>query len=121
MERLKKCNKCGDDKPLSEFNKNTSAADGYEYHCRECEKRKKASVRYGVSPNEYDKMFNEQQGHCLICETPMGTPYIDHCHNSFGVRGMLCNSCNLIIGHANDDVNVLKNAIEYLENRNGRN
>lgn len=120
MERLKKCSRCGDDKPLSEFDKRTKSSDGYSSHCKECQKKRLIKERYGLSYNEYDKLTQEQGGFCLVCEQPAKL-FVDHCHNSLAVRGLLCNSCNTILGHANDNVEILKNAIEYLENRNGRN
>ena len=30
-------------------------------------------------------------------------------------RGLLCNSCNLLLGHAKDNVQILKSAIRYLD------
>lgn len=33
---MKSCTKCGELKPLDEFNKRASAQDGYMWHCREC-------------------------------------------------------------------------------------
>ena len=30
-------------------------------------------------------------------------------------RGLLCNSCNLLLGHAKDSVQILKSAIRYLD------
>lgn len=32
----KKCIKCGQEKPLSEFANNATQADGKDYYCREC-------------------------------------------------------------------------------------
>lgn len=34
----KKCSKCGEVKPLEEFNKHSRSADGVQAHCRECMK-----------------------------------------------------------------------------------
>ena len=36
--KMKQCNKCNENKSLSEFNKNKTKPDGYQYYCRECEK-----------------------------------------------------------------------------------
>ena len=41
----------------------------------------------------------------------------DHCHRTGRVRGILCRECNLLLGHARDDTNVLKAAIDYLDRR----
>jgi len=55
--------------------------------------------------------------HCAICG---GQPTngrrlaIDHCHETDEIRGLLCNKCNLLIGHARDSVDILRAAIDYL-------
>ena len=40
--------------------------------------------------------------------------YIGHCHTTHKLRRLLYHNCNLVIGHANDDINILNNAINYL-------
>ncbi|ATG86518.1 HNH endonuclease [Mycobacterium phage Finemlucis] len=35
---MKRCGKCGDDKPLSEFNRNRAKSDGYQSRCRSCQR-----------------------------------------------------------------------------------
>ena len=59
---------------------------------------------YGMSFEQYVKMFNNQSGSCKICGIkPNDKPlFVDHCHNSKRVRGLLCSKCNLMIGYAND-------------------
>ena len=34
--KVKKCTRCGKEKPLSEFYKNKAMADGLNYYCKEC-------------------------------------------------------------------------------------
>ena len=34
--QYKTCTKCGEVKPLSEFSKKAGSPDGYQYHCRKC-------------------------------------------------------------------------------------
>lgn len=75
---------------------------------------------YGISIDDYNKMFINQEGRCAICKThqselPKGL-HIDHCHKTNKVRGLLCFKCNSGIGKLNDDVEILKSAIQYLEN-----
>ena len=76
---------------------------------------------YGITPEKYMEMFNVQKGRCKICgkkqkERQLG---IDHCHKTKKVRGLLCISCNLGIGHLRDSAKLLKEAIKYLENNSG--
>ena len=68
--------------------------------------------RYGISAVDYDLMFAEQSGKCAICgtDTPTRTGrrrmlngdshpfHVDHNHETGGVRGLLCPSCNKALG-----------------------
>jgi hypothetical protein len=40
---------------------------------------------------------------------------VDHCHTTGAIRGLLCHNCNRALGLLKDDINVIKNAINYLE------
>ena len=42
---------------------------------------------------------------------------VDHCHSNGHVRGILCEVCNKGLGHFKDNVDVMKNAIKYLEEK----
>ena len=42
---------------------------------------------------------------------------VDHCHDTNRVRGLLCTNCNVAIGHMKDDVERLRAAISYLEDK----
>ena len=70
------------------------------------------------------------EGHtCPICErtleqlteklNPLATVpqtfVLDHDHDTMTVRDYLCNKCNSALGNFNDDVNLLRNAVSYLE------
>lgn len=41
---------------------------------------------------------------------------VDHCHDTGKVRGLLCFNCNVGIGSLQDDIEMLRKAIKYLEN-----
>ena len=75
--------------------------------------------RYGITPEEYETML-ESQGHtCAICgnshtEGTNGKLYIDHCHVTGKVRGLLCMKCNSAIGKLGDDPTIIQRASEYL-------
>lgn len=77
---------------------------------------------YGIDLEEYDRMYAEQKGNCLICGehySPGGKGglVIDHCHTNGHVRGLLCMSCNTGIGHLKDDIQRLAKAIDYLNTK----
>ena len=62
-------------------------------------------ARYGLTPESYRELLISQGGRCAACRGEFGAkgPQIDHCHDLGHVRGILCTSCNLAIGHAKDD------------------
>ena len=78
---------------------------------------------YGITLEEYDRLFFLQSGRCAICggeetSTIKGVVKrlsVDHCHDTGRIRGLLCNSCNRGIGLLKDSVEVLSSAIEYLK------
>jgi len=79
---------------------------------------------YGIDQNRYDQLVDEQNGRCAICReipTPINGKRIalvvDHCHDTNRVRGLLCTNCNVAIGHMKDDVERLRAAISYLEDK----
>ena len=74
--------------------------------------------KYGITKDQYNELFNKQNGCCAICGRHQSmikkTLAVDHNHETNEIRGLLCQSCNLILGHANDNIDVLKNAIKYI-------
>ena len=76
---------------------------------------------YGLSDEQYRQMIDDQRGLCAICErvpAKRGRKHrlfvIDHDHTTEQVRGLLCDSCNLAIGHLDEDIERLYAVIEYL-------
>lgn len=56
--------------------------------------------------------------HCENCGTLLvkgRNVHLDHCHKTGKFRGWLCNRCNLGIGCLGDNIQGLRQAIEYLE------
>lgn len=91
---------------------------GRSYHQhkeRLVKKRYGAKLRiYGISGEEYDKLFKEQDGLCAIChEEPANA--IDHNHETGKVRALLCTRCNAGLGQFREDVTYMLNAIEYIK------
>lgn len=73
---------------------------------------------FGITLEEYNKMFAEQNGVCAIChkhvESDIRALAVDHCHTTGVIRGLLCRFCNQAIGHFKDSEELLQNAIIYL-------
>lgn len=79
---------------------------------------------YGISWEEYSRMFDSQEGTCKICKSALvlhspkagtNTANVDHCHTTGRVRGLLCNRCNQGIGYLQDSPELLRQAAEYLD------
>lgn len=102
--------------------KNKQVASGYARRWRErnprAAKDHKLRSTYGVPLGTYDRLLAEQGGKCAICgtDTPGGRGdfHVDHCHETGKVRGLLCRSCNVGIGHFNHSKEALVSAARYL-------
>lgn len=95
-------------------------------------KNSKLREAHNISLEDYKRVLMEQDGKCAICgdangriDPRTGRPMmlsVDHDHtccdgkNSCGscFRGLLCNRCNMGLGHFNDDLRLMTKAIEYL-------
>lgn len=79
----------------------------------------KAFQRYGVTEEQLRKMEQEQKGLCAICHQPppvkKPTLHIDHDHKTGKARRLLCTRCNLMIGMALENPEILRAGAEYLE------
>jgi hypothetical protein len=74
--------------------------------------------RYGVTQDQFEKMLVNQNNMCKICGNEFKSTkdtHIDHCHDTNVVRGILCNNCNMALGQFNDNLDIMENAIKYLQ------
>lgn len=96
------------------------------YLCKGCENEEKSIKRKGINLSIYKEKLDKQNGVCAICFKNEKRVYdkinkketrlaIDHNHSTGKVRGLLCLNCNLILGYAEDDIDVLNRCIEYLK------
>jgi hypothetical protein len=114
---MKKCTKCGIEKPLSEFYKNRNKP---RQDCKVCHEKTKIKSRigaYGITVNQFNGMLVLQNNACAICKVKFIVKkhrHIDHDHKTGKVRGILCHKCNTSLGHFCDSIQILKSAIEYL-------
>lgn len=80
--------------------------------------RKRAKVhRLHITPNRYTelvKLFGNQCGICGV-ESLGRRLAVDHIHETHFIRGLLCSRCNSGLTLLQDDPDVLRAAIAYLE------
>lgn len=91
-----------------------------QYRMQNNERRKVnfRATKYGITWEMYQALIAAQGGVCSICRKPLpeGENFaVDHNHNTNALRDLLCRKCNSIIGFANDSIEVLTSAIEYLQ------
>ena len=119
---LKYCRKCDSYKARDKFNKMSSAGDGKHPYCKDCMKN------YQDVISDLKKTNVVPEGHvCPICNRSedqivyngkqMKSVWrIDHCHETNEFRGWLCITCNQALGMLNDDTDIMRRAIAYLQN-----
>ena len=125
-----KCRTCKIIKPNTAFSISEKSANGYLRRCKECtdyyntnkqrlQKDYILKTNYGIDINHFEKMLEFQNYSCEICKMHQddmtGPLCVDHCHTTGEVRGLLCFRCNASIGKFEDDINLLTNAINYLQ------
>jgi hypothetical protein len=79
---------------------------------------------FGITLSDYNTMLREQGGVCKICAQPSNDGKrlrVDHCHTTGKVRGLLCRTCNLAIGHLRDSPVLANKLADYLLNSLGEN
>lgn len=82
------------------------------------DRRKHLFKKYNLSHEDWLKMWEDQDGKCLICGKPFTKPSdacVDHNHKTKKIRGLLCGKCNRGLGMFDDDQKIMKKAIKYLE------
>lgn len=80
-------------------------------------KDKQLKRDFGISLEDYNKIFLLQNECCAICnnhQEKCKTFQVDHDHENGEIRGLLCNRCNTGIGQLKDSIELLKSAIKYL-------
>ena len=90
--------------------------------CRDCRKWKRPIPE--KAREEFEKTNPQppmgKPFHCPICGRTIIRQYkndvvLDHFHDTGEVRGWICRMCNNSMGMMEDDVNILKRAIKWLQ------
>ena len=126
-EGEKYCPRCDTIKLKSAFGKHTRSLGGLNCYCKKCVRetsrnsvtgvsgKHKANMgaifnSYRIRESELQDLLLKQHGCCKICGADFGSELelgkgksrqyvIDHCHDTGKVRGLLCGTCNLVIGY----------------------
>ena len=127
----RRCNVCKDTKMLSEFPKHKGRPFNKGYRCKKCCSKQSCELIlkrfgsfraanlfrwYGITQEDYDRMYEEQKGKCLICLRER-TLVVDHNHTTGQVRGLLCSGCNTGIGQFEHDIALFDKAKEYVSSQ----
>lgn len=133
------CRKCRKDLPITEFYKIPGNKSGYSYRCKVCtsqdrsvyrltekgqivQKRNNLKFYYGITLEQYNTLFDSQSGVCAVCGFPETVLYkgtltslaVDHNHQTGKIRGLLCQSCNVALGHLKENPVIIKSLLEYI-------
>lgn len=132
---MKRCKKCEQTKTKTEFYKNKGKKDGIDSVCKSCrqEYRQQPLIsdklnnrylekNYNINLKNYDELLASQNGCCAICLSDHPGLRnkrfsVDHDHKRNNIRGLLCHSCNSMLGHAKDSLDILSNAMHYLSRK----
>lgn len=127
------CTRCGLVKDASHFTL-THSGRAVRSHCKECRTKdsrwQSVARRYGLSRLQYAELFASQGGTCAICRKPPPVDRqfsVDHDHRCCPgqltcgkcVRGLLCVTCNHLLGMATDNPEILLAAAVYLDRSSG--
>jgi len=143
----KKCSRCKIVKNFSDFHVSNKSKDGLSCMCKTCfvdyieDRYQRSLIRikkirikkstkdshlksmYDIDLKEYNRLYDLQEGKCYICNTHQKelsrSLCVDHNHETGDIRGLLCTNCNAGIGLLKDDINILENALKYLQKQNG--
>ena len=116
----KKCSKCLQELPLTEFRKR----GGEKYLRSECKKcndqlaKERAELRkqHGKPPENYIcPICKRNEAECAGEGSKNASSWVvDHCHTTKKFRGWLCHKCNRGLGAFGDSTSTLFNALNYL-------
>jgi hypothetical protein len=111
---------------LKKYNKSQKRLESVERYKKshkglQNRRRGALSSKYKITEQRYFEILEKQIGLCGICESDSprrkGSKNftVDHDHTTMEVRGLLCHPCNVMLGLAKDNTEVLEMAIKYLK------
>ena len=130
--KTKRCSKCGQKLPVTQFWVDRSKSDGHYNRCINCAKRyyqqnkRRINQRtfiktHGVGLTYKNLLLASQGFKCAICGKVLkpnsSEACLDHDHKTDEIRGVLCRLCNAYIGRYGDNIiGVSKGIMSNVEN-----
>jgi hypothetical protein len=122
------CLTCGEWKPWSRFAADKRRASGKTSNCVDCGGWRSIKAMYGVSKAQWHELLESQGGVCALChgENTRDRRFeVDHNHACCGptkacpncIRGLLCHTCNRVIGFVEGKPKLEKLLAFYLDQR----
>lgn len=110
----------------SRKNKEKISVKCKSYYAGNVDKIKDHRLRkeFGITLIQYKEMSAQQNHSCAICKQPETSRdhrgklrylAVDHCHKTGKIRGLLCQKHNRMLGLANDNADILKESVVYLD------
>ena len=120
---LKRCTRCRQTFPFTEFYEDSRHSDHKQSRCRRCFCFRASGSRlkreYGLTLEELQTIFDFQEGKCAICRrVPKKYRFnIDHSHESHILRGAICVNCNTnLLPYVEYRPEWVMRAFDYLKN-----
>ena len=111
------CSTCEVIKPISDYSFRRKRGI-YLTNCKACQRIKQVVKTYNVSAEKAISLMNNHT--CGICKSDVygQNQHVDHDHSTGKARDILCNNCNRAIGYFQEDIDILNNAIKYINKHN---
>ncbi len=142
IDGKKICRGCLKAKDPSDFFKTNDNSSGLRARCKECVGNENAAWReanpethraivkrcnhranlkgrFGLTVEQFEALWARCDGLCGVCHRPESRDRrlsLDHDHATGELRGFVCSRCNLLLGNAADDPELLEQAAIYLRN-----
>lgn len=121
----KQCVRCDFILDRKHFSPHSRGRDGLQAACKVCESERVSIYKHNLTSLEKERIAEAQDG-CAICGRPDPSRkgwVVDHDRTCCATdkscdgcrRGILCQWCNVALGYAHDNPEVLRRMADYLE------
>lgn len=136
-EGYKRCQKCEEVRPHSQYTPARRNSDGLQSYCHGCQAKNAMASWRRATPEQVERrrlrtaLYDARRTYgedgvkvaerrengegCDVCGRVTIRMAIDHCHSTGKVRGLLCKDCNLTLGIVEESTDRLRGLIAYIE------